>query len=128
VHLGPTGAGHASKLVNQLVYLGYVALFCEAASVGAAYDIDRGLLIDALRDSVAGKPLSTHWEDRLRSGDRTPGFTIARVLKDFRLGAAACDAVHVDAPLVAAALATFERAAAKGDADRDVTSIYKPVR
>jgi 3-hydroxyisobutyrate dehydrogenase-like beta-hydroxyacid dehydrogenase len=103
-------------------------LFCEAVSVADAYDIDRGLLIDALRESVAGKPLSTKWDERLRSGDRTPGFTIARVLKDFRLGAAACDAVHADAPLARAALATFERAAANGDAERDVTSIYKPAR
>ena len=123
VHVGATGAGHFTKLLNQAVYLGYVALFCEATAAADAYGIARSDLIDVLRHSVGGAPLSTNWDERLLSGDRTPGFQVARVLKDLRLGAAAYDGVDSSAPIFAAALAAFERAAANGHALDDMTTV-----
>lgn len=122
-HAGATGAGHFTKLTNQAVYLGYAALFCEATAAADAYGISRGVLIEMLRHSVAGQPLSTHWEERLLTGDRTPGFEIARVLKDLRLGAAAYDGVGSAAPIFAAVLAAFEAAAAAGRAGDDMTAV-----
>lgn len=123
VHLGSTGAGHFTKLVNQIVYLGYVALFCEATAAADAYGIRRDDLIDVLRHSVGGQPLSTNWEERLLTGDRTPGFQLARVLKDLQLAAAAYDGVAHNAPIFAAALAAFEAAAANGHAVDDMTAV-----
>jgi 3-hydroxyisobutyrate dehydrogenase-like beta-hydroxyacid dehydrogenase len=123
VHVGATGAGHFTKLLNQAVYLGYVALFCEATAAADAYGIPRAEVIDVLRHSVGGAPLSTHWEERLLTGDRTPGFALSRVLKDLRLGAAAYEDVAAPAPIFAAALAAFENAAANGHALDDMTAV-----
>jgi 3-hydroxyisobutyrate dehydrogenase-like beta-hydroxyacid dehydrogenase len=123
VHAGAAGAGHFTKLINQVVYLGYVALFCEATAAADAYGIPRADLIEILRHSVGGAPLSTNWEERLLSGDRTPGFQLARVLKDLRLGAAAYADVAAPAPIFAAALAAFESAAANGHALDDMTTV-----
>jgi 3-hydroxyisobutyrate dehydrogenase-like beta-hydroxyacid dehydrogenase len=123
VHVGATGAGHFTKLINQVVYLGYVALFCEATSAADAYGISRADLIDVLRHSVGGAPLSTNWEERLISGDRMAGFQLARVIKDLRLGAAAYADVTTPAPIFAAALAAFESAAANGHALDDMTTV-----
>jgi 3-hydroxyisobutyrate dehydrogenase-like beta-hydroxyacid dehydrogenase len=123
VHVGATGAGHFTKLLNQAVYLGYVALFCEATAAADAYGIPRADVIEVLRHSVGGAPLSTRWEERLLTRDRTPGFQIARVLKDLRLGAAAYEDVASPAPIFAAALAAFEGAAAQGHAADDMTAL-----
>jgi 3-hydroxyisobutyrate dehydrogenase-like beta-hydroxyacid dehydrogenase len=123
LHLGVTGAGHFTKLINQNVYLGYVALFCEATAAADAQGISRAGLIEALRHSVAGQPLSTHWEERLLNGDRNPGFAIARVLKDLRLGAAAYGETAEGAPIFHAALAAFEAAALAGRGGDDMTAV-----
>jgi 3-hydroxyisobutyrate dehydrogenase-like beta-hydroxyacid dehydrogenase len=123
LHLGATGAGHFTKLINQNVYLGYVALFCEATAAADAYGIPRAALIEAMQHSVAGAPLSTHWEERLLTGDHTPGFAIARVLKDLRLGADAYAGSPAGGPIFAAALAAFEGAAAAGHAGDDMTAV-----
>jgi 3-hydroxyisobutyrate dehydrogenase-like beta-hydroxyacid dehydrogenase len=123
VHLGAIGSGHFTKLLNQVMYLGYVALFCEAVSAADDYGIPRAELIDVLRHSVGGHPLSIHFEERILSGDRQPGFDIARALKDLRLGAAAYADVAAAAPIFAAALATFEGAAANGHAGEDMTAL-----
>lgn len=123
VRVGAVGAGHFTKLINQVVYLGYVALFCEATAAADACGIARDDLIDVLRHSIGGQPLATNWEERLLNGDRTPGFQLARVLKDLRLGAAAYDDVACDAPIFGAALAAFESAAANGHALDDMTTV-----
>jgi len=123
VHVGAVGSGHFTKLINQVVYLGYVALFCEATSAADAYGIERSDLIEVLRASVAGAPLSTNWEERLLTGDRTPGFQLARVLKDLRLGAVAYNDVACAGPIFAAALTAFESAAANGHALDDMTTV-----
>lgn len=123
VHVGPIGAGHFTKLINQVVYLGYVALVCEATAAADAYGIARAELIDVLRHSIGGQPLATNWEERLLSGDRTPGFQLARALKDLRLGAAAYGDIAFEGPIFGAALAAFERAAVNGHALDDMTSV-----
>jgi 3-hydroxyisobutyrate dehydrogenase-like beta-hydroxyacid dehydrogenase len=123
VHVGATGAGHFTKLINQVMYLGYVALFCESVSAADAYGISRADLIEVLRHSVGGQPLSVHFEERLLTGDRTSGFDIARVLKDLRLGAAAYRDAGAEGPIFAAALRAFEGAAANGHAGEDMTAL-----
>ena len=123
VHMGAAGSGHFTKLINQVMYLGYVALFCESVSASDAFGIPRAELIEVLRHSVGGHPLSIHFEERLLTGDRKPGFDIARVLKDLRLGAAAYAGVDASAPIFAAALAAFEGAAANGHAGEDMTAL-----
>jgi 3-hydroxyisobutyrate dehydrogenase-like beta-hydroxyacid dehydrogenase len=125
VHLGAAGAGHLAKLLNQMIYLGYVALFCEATAAADAAGLDRSELINVLRHSVGGQPLSTHWEQRLITRDITPGFQIARVLKDLRLAAESIADLPLDAPIFAAALAAYEAAAQRGHAADDVTAVLR---
>ena len=125
VHLGAAGTGHLAKLLNQMIYLGYVTLFCEATSAADAAGLDRNALIDVLRHSVAGQPLSTHWEERLITRDIKPGFQIARVLKDLRLAAESLAELPLDAPIFAAALAAYEAAAQRGHAGDDVTAVLR---
>jgi 3-hydroxyisobutyrate dehydrogenase len=125
VLVGPAGAGHFTKLINQVLYLGYIALFCEATAAADEYGITRTDLIDVLRHSVGGTPLATHWEERLLTRDPAPGFEISRVLKDLRLGAQAYAGLPYDAPIFAAALAAYESAAANGHAGDDVTAVLR---
>lgn len=97
----------------------------EATAAADAYGITRSDMVDVLRHSVGGTPLSTHWEERLLTGDPAPGFEIARVLKDLRLGAQAYADLPYDAPIFAAALAAYESAAANGHAGDDVTAVLQ---
>jgi 3-hydroxyisobutyrate dehydrogenase-like beta-hydroxyacid dehydrogenase len=127
IHVGPTGAGHAAKLINQIAYLGYVALVCEATSIADAYGIGRGDLVDVLRHSVGGHPLETAWEERLVSGDRSAGFAVVRALKDLQLGAAACAQAGCETAIFDAARNAFERALAMGHGHDDMSVLARSV-
>lgn len=123
-HLGPIGSGNVAKIANQLVYLSYVASFCEVAGLGYRYGLDMSKLVDVLRHSVAGAPLVTGWERRIETGEIAAGFQIYRVLKDLSLGTELCADKRFDAPVFEAALQTFRKAAEAGFGENDMSAIY----
>lgn len=123
-HLGPIGSGNFTKIANQVVYLSYVATFCEIARLGGEIGVDVPQLVDVLRDSVAGRPMMTGWERRLENGDRVAGFQISRILKDLQLGADIADERSLDVPLLKEVIRTYQATADAGYADLDMTAIY----
>ncbi len=123
-HMGPLGTGNIAKLINQIVFLSYVALFCESAALGQRAGLDVPTLLEALRTSVAGKPLMNPWDKPIETGDHTAGFHIRRVLKDLELGAAVVADEDFDAPVFQAALDAFRHAAKLGQSEKNMTALY----
>jgi 3-hydroxyisobutyrate dehydrogenase-like beta-hydroxyacid dehydrogenase len=123
-HLGPAGNGSVAKLINQMVFLSYVALFCEATALGKRAGLDVPALIEVLRVSVAGQPLMNPWEKPIESGDWSAGFPIKAALKDLTLGAEVCADRQHAAPVFQAALEAFRAAAESGHADKGMTALY----
>lgn len=123
-HLGGPGAGYLAKALNQIIYLSYVASFCEAAALGERAGIDVPVLLQALKVSVAGQPLMTGWDKRIASPGLPPGFQVHRVVEDLAAGAEACEAQAFDAPIFREVLKTFQSLAAHGRANDDMTSLY----
>jgi len=122
--LGPTGSGNIAKLLNQNIYLAYVAAFCESMRLGRCAGLDIQTLLDVLRKSVAGDPLMTGWEKRIETGDLKPGWTIRRVLKDMTLGADVCLEQSFEAPIFATALQAYREVGAAGNMENDLTALY----
>jgi 3-hydroxyisobutyrate dehydrogenase-like beta-hydroxyacid dehydrogenase len=122
--LGPIGSGNFAKIANQIIYLSYVASFCEITRVGRELGVDVPQMIDVMRNSVAGRPMMTSWEKRLENGDRVAGFQISRILKDLGLGADIAKELGVDAPLLSEVIQTYQDTAGAGYADLDMTAIY----
>ena len=122
--LGPAGSGNIAKIGNQMIYLSYVAAFCETMRLAREAGMDVNAMIDVMRHSVSGTPLMTKWEQRLENGDRDGGFRIRRVLKDLELGEEACRELGLDTPVFDAVLRTYRNSAEKGQAEYDMTVIY----
>ena len=123
-HMGDIGTGNFTKIANQVIYLSYVASVCEIASAARGLGMDVPNFIDVMRNSVAGRPMMTHWEERFESGDRVAGFQVSRLLKDLQLGADICAEKGFDKSMLDTAINTYRRAADAGYADLDMTAIY----
>jgi 3-hydroxyisobutyrate dehydrogenase-like beta-hydroxyacid dehydrogenase len=123
-HLGPTGSGNFAKIANQIIYLSYVASFCEITRVGREIGVDVPQMVDVMRNSVAGRPMMTGWEKRLENGDRVAGFQISRILKDLGLGADVAHEHGIDIPLLEEVIGVYRDTAEAGYADLDMTAIY----
>jgi len=55
-HLGPSGSGNVVKLIVQMIYLPYVAAFCEGLALGEKMGIPFDRLFSVLIKSSAGQP------------------------------------------------------------------------
>jgi len=93
-HVGPVGAGHTMKLINNFLSLGYASLYSEALALGAKVGIDA-----ATFHSVIGQGrmrcgfYDTFMTYVLTRDENAHRFTVANASKDLRYLAAMADSV-----------------------------------
>lgn len=61
LHVGPAGAGAATKLANQLMMLSALAGAHEAVELAAAYRVDEATVLDAVSSSTGGSWVASNW-------------------------------------------------------------------
>ncbi len=127
-HLGPVGSGNAVKLLNQMIFLSYVAAFSEGLALGQRLGLPLATLLRVFSTSAAGHTMIADKYDQIESGDETPGFAITRVIKDLELAAGLCDEAAYAPPGFAATLAAFKSADDDGFGASDMTVLHKLFR
>ena len=87
VHVGPLGAGHAMKLVNNLLNACNRFAALETIRLGELAGIRRDVIIDVLNKSSGRNYATEYTFPQLLSGDnyKLQGFTLALMLKDIHL-------------------------------------------
>jgi 3-hydroxyisobutyrate dehydrogenase-like beta-hydroxyacid dehydrogenase len=118
VRTGPTGSGHAMKLLNNFVALGYAALYSEALALGAK----AGLTAKVFDQVIRGGRMDCSFYQTFFKGvlDRDPSahkFALRNGLKDMNYLAAFAQATDTPNPLGAAARNSFALAVAQGRGD-----------
>jgi 3-hydroxyisobutyrate dehydrogenase/2-hydroxy-3-oxopropionate reductase len=122
LHVGPSGAGAAAKLVANSTLFGTLAVFGEALILARAL----GLSSDAMFEVLAATPVAGQAERRraaIESGEFPVRFPLRLALKDAELvGEAARDA-GVELPLARGERERLEAALRAGLGDRDYSEI-----
>lgn len=128
-HVGPLGAGHAMKALNNYVSAAGLAAASEALLIGAAFGLAPEIIVDVLNVS-SGRNNST--ESKLKpfvlSESYASGFAIGLMAKDVRIAADLAERVGVRVPGVEAAAELWEQAATEMGGRADHTSIHKYLR
>jgi 3-hydroxyisobutyrate dehydrogenase-like beta-hydroxyacid dehydrogenase len=123
--LGPLGAGHVVKLVNNVMSMCNVAVAAEAMVLGVRAGMDPQRLFDVLSTS-GGR--SHHFLKRfpnVLAGDFTPYFSIALSRKDLSLALQMAESLGVSMPATAAVRQIYEAAAAEGLDTIDMAGVTK---
>ncbi|MFJ4159740.1 NAD(P)-dependent oxidoreductase [Microbacterium testaceum] len=91
-HVGPVGAGHALKALNNLLSATHLWATSEAVLIGERFGLDPATMLDAINTS-SGRSGSTQkkWPDFVLPGTFDSGFSLALMLKDMRI---ASDLAH----------------------------------
>jgi len=124
-HLGPLGAGHVVKLVNNVMSMCNVAVAAEAMVLGVRAGMDPQRLFDVLSTS-GGR--SHHFLKRfpnVLAGDFTPHFSIALSRKDLSLALQMAESLGVPMLATAAVRQIYEAAAAQGLDTADMAGVTK---
>jgi 3-hydroxyisobutyrate dehydrogenase-like beta-hydroxyacid dehydrogenase len=118
-HVGPSGMGTAMKLVNQAVYVTYMAAFAEGLALAEEFGVPLDAALTCLGTASAGDPLITTKYEEIR-GLSQKRFAIASALRYLDYAASAFPRFESESFIIAAAAAAFRGAIANGAADEDL--------
>lgn len=122
-HMGGVGAGQMTKLVNQIISGGTMALVAEAVNFAKARGVDASRLTEALAGGFAdSKPFQLLAPRMAAENFENPLGTVAMMLKDLDAITNVADG-QVPLPMTSMARSILQRAAASGDAESDISTI-----
>ncbi len=118
VETGPVGTGHAMKLLNNFVAMGYAALYSEALMIGAKAGLSAKVFDAVIRggrmDCLFYQTFFKYVLERDREAHR---FTLSNALKDVTYLASFAQALGVANPVGAAVRNSFAQAVAAGEGE-----------
>ena len=125
-HVGPAGAGHAVKALNNLMSATHLLVSSEALLAGARFGVDPAVMLEAVNGS-SGRSASTEqkWPRFVLDRGFDSGFALRLMVKDMRTATALAEATGGPAPLGEAALALWESAAEELPPGADHTEIVR---
>lgn len=121
VHVGPVGAGHKMKLINNFLSLGYAALYSEALAIGQKV----GVSPDTFHSVISKGRMHCGFYDTFMNyvidgNENSHPFTIANAYKDLRYLASMADSARAVNTLGEAVKNNFAAMAASGQAEKFV--------
>jgi 2-hydroxy-3-oxopropionate reductase len=124
-HVGAPGAGHAMKIVNQVIVCLSIGGVAEALALAASMGFTVGEVQAALRGSTADNAQLRAVGNVVARRDYTPAAKIRTILKDLRMGASAAEAFDLELPQLQRAREVCERVTGLGAADHDCAVVYE---
>jgi 3-hydroxyisobutyrate dehydrogenase-like beta-hydroxyacid dehydrogenase len=127
-HMGPVGAGVATKLCNNMITITTHALLAEAMVLGVKSGIDADRLYEVLRQSSAAsrtleRALPAHFLKR----DFEAAATISTIMKDLQCAIDSGERLGVPLRLPPVAQQWYGEAVALGHAAKDITAVILPM-
>jgi 3-hydroxyisobutyrate dehydrogenase len=123
-HMGPVGTGQMTKLVNQIISGGTMALVAEAVNFAKRTGVDATKLTEALAGGFAdSKPFQLLAPRMAAEAFENPLGTVAMMLKDLDTVAAVGESRAATLPMTNCARALMQRAGEMGHAEDDISTI-----
>jgi 3-hydroxyisobutyrate dehydrogenase len=124
-HMGPGGAGQTTKLVNQTLVGGSLALVAEAIRFAQDAGVDASQIPVALAGGRADSPVLQEWGSRMAIEDYAATAAVDIMLKDLNMVSGASKKLGTPMPVLAAANNTFQQASRMGFGQLDVCAVKK---
>lgn len=122
-HMGGTGAGQATKAVNQVLVAGINEAVCEGLALGEALGLDAERLLPTLMAGAAANWFLDKRGATMLRDQFTPGFKCAHMLKDLRIAQAIAREAGVGHATVDQALADYAALVERGQGDADTSAL-----
>jgi 3-hydroxyisobutyrate dehydrogenase len=125
-HMGPTGAGQATKLCNQIISGCTITIVAEAVAFAEKSGVDATRLTEALKGGFADSIPFQLFAPRMAAKNFEPPYgTVLTMLKDLDTVAAIADEVDARLPMTSNAIAIMRETEARGDTEVDISAIIK---
>ncbi|HLW26677.1 MAG TPA: NAD(P)-dependent oxidoreductase [Kiloniellales bacterium] len=122
-HMGPTGAGQATKLVNQALCLTNYCIVAEGLRLAEAYGVDARKVPEALEPGLGNSAVLQNIFPRMVERDYAPRGYARQILKDLEMLHEATRKQHIAMPMAATATTLFRLLVAQGHSELDGAAV-----
>ena len=124
-HVGPVGAGHAAKLVNNLLNACNRFAALETINLAERFGIRQDLMVDVINVSSGKSWVTEYTYPALVATGKKQGFTLELMRKDVRLANDLAAHVGHDMPLAALVASFMDQAVERLGASQDQTDLMQ---
>jgi 3-hydroxyisobutyrate dehydrogenase len=124
-HMGPIGAGQATKAVNQIMAAGINQAVSEALAFATALELPLDKVIDVVGSGAAGNWFLRHRGPTMTRGNYDPGFRVALHHKDLAICKQMAEDFDVALPVVEMTLIHYRRLMNAGLGDLDISALFR---
>ncbi len=124
-HLGATGAGQATKAVNQVLVAGIAQAVCEGLALGEALGLDPQRLIPTLGAGAAGNWFLDKRGASMLQNEFGVGFKLALLHKDLAIVHGMAQQVGSATGVVERSLADYAELMSQGYGDDDISALIR---
>src|SRR5258708_25977197 len=124
-HMGPLGAGQATKMINQVIVLTNFCVLAEAYRLGEKCGVDMARVPEALAPGYAGGLLLNDLFPRLQARDFAPRGFVRQILKDLDMVHDLSKHLAVPTPMASLAASLFRVLSAQGLSELDGAAVLK---
>ncbi|MCH8895442.1 MAG: NAD(P)-dependent oxidoreductase [Proteobacteria bacterium] len=125
VHMGPSGAGQASKASNQIMVAGINQAVTEAMAFAKSQGLPLDGLIDLLGAGAAGCWFLSHRGPNMVKNEYPLGFKVELHLKDLAICRDMAASKGTRLPLVEMTMHHYQRLLDDGYRDEDISSLFR---
>jgi 3-hydroxyisobutyrate dehydrogenase len=124
-HMGPVGAGQATKAVNQVMAAGINQAVTEALAFATALELPLDKVIDVVGSGAAGNWFLEHRGGSMTQGKFDPGFRVSLHHKDLTICKHMAEQFDVALPLIEMTLIHYRRLMEAGFGDEDISALFR---
>jgi 3-hydroxyisobutyrate dehydrogenase len=124
-HMGPSGAGMAAKMLNQLIVGAGHAVMAEAVVLAEAAGIDPARLPECLAGGLADSALLQKLYPRMVKRDYAPQGYVRQLLKDLEMVNEFAGSLKAPTPMMSEALTLYRMLAHLGHTELDTAAVLK---
>lgn len=124
VLVGPLGSGNTTKLTNNMIVAGNIAILSEALMLCKKSGTDLEKVLDAIRLGSAGSAVLDTKSPKILQGDYSPGFKIDLHMKDLRNALQTGSSLGIHMPITDLALEMYQSLHDQGLGEKDHSALF----
>ena len=125
VHMGPCGAGQATKAVNQIMAAGINQAVTEALAFALNQGLEPEKVIDVIGQGAAGNWFLSHRGPTMSAGRFAPGFKVALHHKDLEICRRMARDRGAVLGVVERTLADYRQLIGQGHGEEDISALFR---
>lgn len=124
-YMGPSGAGQATKAVNQVLVAGIAQAVCEGLAFGEALGLEPESLVPTLAAGAAGNWFLDKRGATMMASTFAPGFKSALLLKDLHIVQEMAEQLGKRYSVVEQSLADYQQLVDAGFGEEDTSALIR---